>query len=184
MLWVFCNVYLWGMVKALPWIFALTAIIFSCSSDERGDFELEYRMRFELPANANPLLTHVFEQRVASSWISFLNGNGLKEDDIRLVRPSLVSIAPVLDRDISYELISEAHAGIYDPADPGGRLFVGDLYDNVEAPAELLLLPGLADVRDVVRQPEFLMQLEMRIRAVPGVVSEHFLVVRFDVFLK
>lgn len=156
----------------------------SCSKQEVGDYKLEYRMRIELDAAANPLLTHVYEQRLPSAWVSFLLGNNLDNEDIRLIRPREVFLSPVLDNEISYKLVSEAHVSLYDPSDPGNKLYIGDIYDNIDDREQLYLLPGLADVKELIMLPEFVLQLEMNIRAVPGRSSEHFVVLQFDVFLK
>ncbi|MBK8954640.1 MAG: hypothetical protein IPM34_03660 [Saprospiraceae bacterium] len=157
---------------------------FSCSKQETGDFKLEYRMRIELDAAANPLLTHVYQQRLPSAWVSFLLANNLDNEDIRLIRPREVFISPVLDPEISYKLFAEAHVSLFDPSDPLNKLYIGDIYDNIEDREELFLLPGLADVKELIMLPEFVLQLEMNLRSVPGRVSEHFVVVQFDVFLK
>lgn len=156
----------------------------SCVKQEEGDFKLEYRMRFELPASANPLLTHVFEQRMGTAWIQFLLAHDLENEDIRMIRPRSVYISPVFDNPVGYELISEARAEIYDPTDPGGITPIADLFDPIGDPDELFLIPGLADVKELIFQPEFVMRLELKVRVVPASVSEHFLTTQFDVFLK
>lgn len=157
---------------------------FSCVKQEEGDFKLEYRMRFELPASANPLLTHVFEQQMGTAWIQFLLAHDLDNEDIRMIRPRSVYLSPVFDNPVGYELISEAHAEIYDPQDPGGITPIADLFDPIGNPEELYLIPGLADIKELIFQPEFVMRLELNVRVVPASVSEHFLTTQFDVFLK
>ncbi len=161
----------------------LVLLLQSCVKQETGDFKLEYRMKLELPADANPLLTHVFEQRMASGWVSFLIANNLDAQDIKMVRPRSIILSPVFDNPVGYELIREAHASIYDPQDPGGKLPIAELYDPVGNPDELVLLPGLANLKDILAQGEFVLNLELNVRVIPGSVSEHFLTVQFDVFL-
>lgn len=166
-------------------LFSLLGLLLlsACSDQEKGDFQLTYRMRVALPAGANPLLTHVFEQRLASTWVQFLQTHQLQPDDIRLIRPREVVISPVLEERISYQLIEEAHVSMYDPSDPAGKIYLGDVYDNLEDRNPFYLLPGLADVTTVLMQSEFILQLELKLRAVPGIESEHYVDVQFDVFL-
>lgn len=154
----------------------------SCSKQEVGDYQLEYRMRLELPADANPLFTHVFEQQIESSWIQFLNSHNLDDSDIRMVRPRSLVLTPALGNSLNYEIFSEAHVNIYDFQDPGGSLPIGDLYDIVGSQDELVFLPGLADVKAIIRQPDFIMKLKLNVHVVPGSVTEHDLIVQFDVF--
>lgn len=170
------------MKKFAFWMMGILTLS-ACSKQEEGDYQLEYRMRIEIPASANPLLTHVFEQRLPSAWISFLQSHGLKAEDIRLIRPREVVLSPVLEERISYQLIEQAHASVFDPFDPSGKIYVGDVYDNLEDRNPFYLLPGLANVTPVLMQPEFILQLELKLKAVPGVHSEHYVDVLFDVFL-
>lgn len=165
--------------------YILLALIFlcACSKQEEGDYKLAYRMRIAVPAGANPLLTHVFEQRLASTWVQFLQTHQLRSEDIRLIRPREVVISPVLEERISYQLIEEAHVSMFDPSDPTGKIYLGDVYDNLEDRNPFYLLPGLADVSTVLMQSEFILQLELKLRAVPGTESEHYVDVQFDVFL-
>lgn len=167
-------------------VLILTALVlvFSCSKQEEGQFQLEYRMSLELPPDANPLFTHVFEKPIASDWNNFLTAHNLNQTDIVKIRPRSVILSPVFNNAISYGIISEAHASIYDLNDPGGLLPIGDLYDNIRSDEELVLLPGLADVKDLIKNEEFVLKLEFNLRQFPGSVSEHFLTVQFDVFIK
>ncbi len=172
-----------GLIRLAAMLSLFLLMFCACVKQETGDFKLEYRMKLELPADANPLLTHVFEQRMASGWVQFLIANHLETKDIKWVKPRSVVLSPVFDNPVGYELIREAHVSVYDLQDPGGKLPIADLYDPVGNPDELVLLPGLANLKDILSQPEFVLNLELNVRVVPGSVSEHFLTVQFDVFL-
>ncbi len=172
-----------GMLK---WYFILCSVLcFSaCSKQETGQFRLEYRMSLELPADANPLFTHVFEKSILTNWANFLAANNLNETDILKIRPRSVVVSPIFNNPISYGLISEAHVSMYDLNDPAGLLPIGDLYDNITSDEDLVLLPGLADVKHLLKNEDFILKLELNLRALPGSVSEHFLTVQFDVFIQ
>ena len=163
--------------------FLLLLSLFSCVDQETGDYQLEYRMNLELPADANPLFTHIFERDIPSNWRDFLAANNLKDADIRMVRARSVVMTPLLVNPIGYGIFSEAHVSVYDPNDPNGILPVGDLYDLKPDLDELVFLPGLADVKPIISQPEFRMKLALNLRSIPGSVSEHSVVLRLDVFL-
>src|SRR6185436_3897118 len=119
----------------------------SCIKQENGDFQLEYRMRIELPADANPILTHKFEQRIASYWIQFLNKNNLEQKDIKKVSPRSIILTPVFDNSISYEIISEAHVSIYPINKLNENIPIADIEDPnpLINPDEFIFPPGLAD---------------------------------------
>ena len=157
--------------------------LFSCVKQENGDFQREYRMSLEIPADANPLFTHIFEQPIASSWIQFLKENDLTEKDIKAVKPRSIILTPIFDNNISYDLIAEAHVSVYPRNKLQEYLPIADVYDPVGNNNELIFLPGLADVKEIVSQPEFVLRLALNVRVTPGSVSEHYLTVQFDVFL-
>lgn len=171
------------MLKKVFILAALVSVL-SCSKQEEGQFQLEYRMSLELPPDANPLFTHVFEQQIATDWNNFLAAHNLSETDIVKIRPRSVILSPVFNNTISYGIVSEAHASMYNLNDPGGLLPIGDLYDNIRSDDELVLLPGLADVKDLIKNETFVLKLELNLRQFPGSVSEHFFTVQFDVFVK
>jgi len=170
------------MLKNYLFLVALFALC-SCSKQENGQFQLEYRMSLELPPDANPLFTHVFEKAIPSDWNNFLAAHNLSQSNIVKIRPRSVILAPVFTNSISYGIISEIHASIYDLNDPGGMLPIADLYDNIRSDEALVLLPGLADVKDLIKNEEFILKLELNLRQFPGSVSDHFLTVQFDVFV-
>ncbi|MBK6545340.1 MAG: hypothetical protein IPL31_13380 [Saprospiraceae bacterium] len=170
------------MKQVSLFVLILSSLFLSCSKQEVGDFQLEYRMSLELPANANPLFTHVFEKNIASSWIQFLKANNLEDSDIRMVRPRSVILSPAIGNNLNYENFVEAHVSVYDFQDPGGILQIGDLYEIIGSQDELIFLPGLANVKDIIRQAEFILKLEFNVRAIPGSLTEHYLIVQFDVF--
>jgi len=171
-----------NMFKNLVLLAALF-ILSSCSKQENGQFQLEYRMSLEIPADANPLFTHVFEKAIASDWNNFLAAHNLNQSNLVKIRPRSVILSPVFNNSISYGIISEIHASIYDLNDPGGMLPIADIYDNIRSDEELVLLPGLADVKELIKNEEFILKLELNLRQFPGSVSDHFLTVQFDVFV-
>jgi hypothetical protein len=172
------------MQKKIAFFFILwTLTQFSCIKQENGQFQREYQMAIEIPANASPLATHQFFQNVRSSWTQFLSDNHLQQKDIRLVRPRSIVLTPVFDNPISYDLISDAILYIYPLTTPSQILPIATVTDPLGSKTELPFLPGLADVKDVVSLPEFTLRLDMHIRVTPGIVSDHHLAVRFDIFL-
>ncbi len=175
--------YLWQMLMKSFFIVSILCGLFSCVKQEDGQFQREFRMGLEIPADANPLFTHVFEQRIASSWIQFLQENNLNANDIKAVKPRSIILTPVFDNAISYELISEAHASVYPVNKLSENLPIAEVYDPVGSKDELIFNPGLADVKEIVSQPEFVLRLALNVRVIPGSVSEHYLTVQFDVFL-
>lgn len=175
--------YLCQMELRFSFILSILIGLFSCVKQENGDFQREFRMSLEIPADANPLFTHIFEQRIASSWIQFLKENNLNEKDIKSVKPRSIILTPIFDNSINYDLIAEAHASVYPVNNFQEYLPIADVYDPVGNNDELIFLPGLADVKEIVSQPEFVLRLALNVRVIPGSVSEHYLTVQFDVFL-
>lgn len=155
----------------------------SCAKQETGDHQIEFRMNLEIPADANPLLTHVFEQRIASAWVQFLLANNISDKDIKAVKPRSIVLSPIFDNTISYDILSQAHVSVYLENKPAEYLPIADVYDPVGSPNELVFLPGLANVKDIISQPEFILKLALNVEVIPASVSEHFLTVQFDVFL-
>lgn len=171
----------------MQWRFAFYLMILmglcSCIKQENGNFQREFFMNLEIPADANPLLTHVFEQRIASSWVTFLVENHLDQKDIKAVKPRSIILTPVFDNSISYEIITEGHVSIFPINKLSEILPIAEIYNPIGSKDELIFLPGLADVKNIVSQEEFVMRLELNFRVIPGSVSNHHLTVQFDIFL-
>ena len=72
------------------------------------------------------------------------------------------------------------NATLYLPVSP---LQIADIYDYAGNQDELVFQTGLADVREIISQSEFVLKLALKVRAIPGSVSEHYLTVQFNVFL-
>lgn len=167
----------------LLFILCIAIAFCSCVKQETGQFQREYFMTLEIPPDANPLFTHIFEQRIASSWIQFLIENGLEQSDIKAIKPRSIILSPIFDNPISYDIITEAHVFIYPTLSPNEVLPIADIYDPLGNRDELVFLPGLANVVNIVSQPEFVLKLALNFRSIPGSFSEHHLKVRFDIFL-
>lgn len=155
----------------------------SCIKQESGQFQLEYDMPIELPADANPILTHKFELSMPSNFIQFLNANHLSLKDIKKIQPRSIKLTPVFDNAINYDIISEGRVSVYLQRDPNGILQIANIDFPVGNPAELFFLPGIADVKSIISEPEFVMRLLLNIKVTPGSVSDHHLTVQFDVFI-
>lgn len=164
-------------------LFALICFQLSCVKQETGDYQLEYRMKLNLPADAHPLQSHIFEKRMASYWSAFLQEKQLDAGNIKAVKPRSIILTPVFDNSISYDIISEGHVIVY-PVNMINQLIpIAEVYDPVSRDDELIFLPGLADVTSIISQAEFILKLTLNVRSIPGSESEHFLTVQFDVFL-
>ncbi len=163
--------------------FCITLLFNSCIKQETGKFQREYFMTLEIPPDANPLFTHIFEQRIASTWIQFLIENGLDQSDIKAIKPRSIILSPIFDNPISYDIITEGHVSIYPTLSPNQVLPIAEVYNPLGSGDELFFLPGLANVIDIISQPEFVLKLALNFRSIPGSFSEHHLRVRFDIFL-
>ena len=167
--------------------FVFCLLIFSslcaCVKQETGAFKREYLMALDIPAGASPLASHQFDKIITSSWIQFLQENHLQQKDIKAVKPKSIVLTPVFDNTISYEIISEGHVFIYPYNNVSEILPIADVYDPQGDRNELIFLPGLADVKDIVSQPEFVLRLKLNLKASTATLSEHHLTVQFDIFL-
>jgi hypothetical protein len=155
----------------------------SCVKQETGQHQIEYFMDLDLQADSDPVRTHIFEKRIASSWVKFLQENNIDPANVKAVRPRFVILSQILGNVISYDVVDESHVSVYPPNDRSQELPIAEIFNPSGDPEELNYLPGLADVKEIIGLPEFILRLSLHLKATPGSLSEHRLTVQFDIYL-
>ena len=170
---------IWGIAVL---IVASTAL--SCHKDNRVElFKMTQVMDFEIKAGLNTLETHFFIQPAAnSSYEEQLELSGFDESLVATIEPRFSQLSTVF-QDVNLEFIRLVEIRVVDPFDP---VFQREVFylDPVPPNTRTVIrpFPGLTDVREIVSQPTYGIEVRIVFRFVPTSTYDMRLQMDFSVF--
>ena len=144
--------------SGMKWIATLIIplLFLGCQDEEMPLFIMEYTVDIPFFPETNTAKTLVVrDNQVRSLLDDKLAENNLKLEDVRSVRVRRASLFP-LDHSLDYGLLRRIEVNIFELSDPDDILPIASLNPEInEGRGELLLLPGLPNVKPYLEQDFF-----------------------------
>jgi len=146
----------------LPFVFLFS----NCKKDAAVLFEMEYFHDFTITAGLNPFSgTHIFEAtEIPSLSDALFNQNGTTADELNAINPGTAVLRGIFTNpDNSY--IQEVSVKIFSKEDPTfeREIFYRDQV-ALNASGDLSLVGTLVDAKDFLRNENFGIRIELRLR--------------------
>lgn len=157
----------------------------SCRKDQPPLFELEYTVAIEVPAGLNPVETHFSRSPELFTGLNAeLAARQLSLSDISAIQPVEASLRPDIGI-LDYRIFTEMNVFLLPINDPADRLEIAyaldpRFFDN----SVIRLVPGIADVTEMLDDGLVYVQLRFRINDIPVSRTRHLLRLRFRVLGK
>ncbi|MCS6928172.1 MAG: hypothetical protein NZM43_01625 [Saprospiraceae bacterium] len=138
----------------------------SCRKDRIGPgFDLLYEREFVIAAGLGPFVTHHFYFRdIPTRFQTLLRENGKTEADIQAVLTRQASLGGIFG-DADFSVVEEASLRVYLESDPKGAIEAAYRFPTpIERSNTLELIPSLADLKRIVRNERFSLDLALRLR--------------------
>ena len=165
-------------------ILLITMSGLSCHKDNRIElFKMTQVMDFEIKAGLNTIETHFFIQpAVNSSYEAQLELSGFEESLVASIEPRFSQLSTVF-QDVDLDFIRIIEIRVVDTFDP---IFQREVFylDPVPFNTRTVIrpFPGLTDVREIVSQPTYGIEVRIVFRFVPQSSYDMRLQMDFSVF--
>ena len=151
-----------------------------CRTDNRIElFELNYLLDFTIQAGLNTVETHFFVNPALSSFFEErLDDQNLSIEDIASIEPKFAQLSTIFsDKDLDF--IRRFELRVFDPFDPefSREIFYLDPVPN-NTRTVIRPFPGLSDVKDLVTQTTFGVEIRLTFRRITN--QSHDMRLRFD----
>ncbi|MDX1477833.1 MAG: hypothetical protein R3301_08990 [Saprospiraceae bacterium] len=142
----------------------------ACRGDNRREvFELNYILDFTIQAGLNTIETHfIVNPAITSLFEERLDANSLTIDDVVAVEPRFAELSTIFN-DEDLDFIRRLEIRVFDPFDPD---FSREVFYLDPVPTNtrksIRPFPGLSDVKEIVSQTTFGVEIRLAFRRIPS----------------
>lgn len=152
------------LLHALLLLLLLSA---SCKKkeDTRPGFDLQYQTQFDIPAGLGPFVVHHFYLRnIPTRFEQTLLQNGKLKEDIAAILTTQANLGGIFG-DADFEFIEQISVRVYNETDPNGAIEAAYRFPVPLDPGNNLpLIPSLADLKDILEEPRFSLDVALWLR--------------------
>ena len=137
----------------------------SCKKDVNSLFTYQFEVQVPMFPSTNTVITyHVVDDFVVSQLEAKMTEHNVRFEDIKTIQPMDIQIYP-LGRPLSYGILQHIRVDIFEVSDPDDLILLAEEYPRLNEPSGTMdLLPGLSNVKDIVSQDVFGIDVGYRLR--------------------
>ncbi len=162
--------------------FALLLLMTSCKDEVNSLFTYQLEVEVVIKPSTNTTVTyHVADNFIVSELDQKMQEEGVTFEDIKTIRPMDIEIYP-LGHNFSYDLLQHIRVDIFEVSDPDDLILLAEEYPRISEPSgSLALLPGLSNVKDIIAQDIFGIDVGYRLRYPQAETLRNIVRIRLDV---
>ncbi len=153
--------------KVAQLLLLLLLLSASCKKkeDTRPGFDLQYQTQFDIPAGLGPFVVHHFYLRnIPTRFEQTLLQNGKLKEDIAAILTTQANLSGVFG-DADFAFIEQISVKVYNETDPIGAIEAAYRFPVPLDPGNNLpLIPSLADLKDILEEPRFSLDVALWLR--------------------
>jgi hypothetical protein len=153
--------------KVAQLLLLLMLLSASCKKkeDTRPGFDLQYQTQFDIPAGLGPFVVHHFYLRnIPTRFEQTLLQNGKLKEDIAAILTTQANLSGVFG-DADFAFIEQISVKVYNETDPIGAIEAAYRFPVPLDPGNNLpLIPSLADLKDILEEPRFSLDVALWLR--------------------
>jgi len=155
-------------VRRIPYmLLPLLLLSASCKKkeDTRPGFDLQYQTQFDIPAGLGPFVVHHFYlKNIPTRFEQTLLQNGKLKEDIAAILTTQANLSGIFG-DADFAFIEQISVKVYNETDPIGAIEAAYRFPVPLDPGNNLpLIPSLADLKDILEEPRFSLDVALWLR--------------------
>jgi len=151
----------------VPGLLAFLIISFAgCKKEDVAPgFDMIYQQEFTIPAGIGPFVTHHFYlKNISTRYLAQLNQAGRTDAEITAILPAQAALVGIFG-DANFGVVEEASLRVYQESDPNGFIEAAYRFPTPLDPNNNLdLIPTLANVKKIMKEDRFSLDLALRLR--------------------